>query len=94
MLSNEIRTKLVPIQGFLLHFLPRKDVENLHLVRLVLLFTFSTAILFGTIKYGVDGAGAIAVLVSAFVAAYAWKKEVRVTCRMTTPIGCSIIVAG
>lgn len=63
------------LMGFLLHFLPRKDVENLHLVRLVLLFTFSTAILFGTIKYGVDGAGAIAVLVSAFVAAYAWKKE-------------------
>ncbi|KAK6045176.1 hypothetical protein COOONC_17319, partial [Cooperia oncophora] len=61
--------------GFLLHVLPRKEVKNLHLIRLSLLFSFSTAILFATIRYGVDGAGAIAVLVAAFVAGYSWKKE-------------------
>ncbi|KAK6011162.1 transporter, CPA2 family [Ostertagia ostertagi] len=63
------------VMGFLLHVLPRKEVKNLHLIRLSLLFTFSTAILFATIRYGVDGAGAIAVLVAAFVAGHSWKKE-------------------
>ncbi|XGW04605.1 hypothetical protein V3C99_015638, partial [Haemonchus contortus] len=62
--------------GFLLHVLPRNDVKNLHLIRLSLLFTFSTAILFTTIRFRVDGAGAIAVLVAAFVAGHSWKKEV------------------
>ncbi|VDO48447.1 unnamed protein product [Haemonchus placei] len=60
---------------FLLHVLPRNDVKNLHLIRLSLLFTFSTAILFTTIRFRVDGAGAIAVLVAAFVAGHSWKKE-------------------
>ncbi|KAK5969556.1 hypothetical protein GCK32_007395 [Trichostrongylus colubriformis] len=61
--------------GFLLHVLPRNEVKNVHLIRLSVLFTFSTAILFTTIRLNVDGAGAIAVLVSAFVAGHAWKKE-------------------
>ncbi|KAK6759684.1 hypothetical protein RB195_021326 [Necator americanus] len=63
------------VMGFLLHFIPRKDVQNLHLVRLALLFTFSLAFLLGTTKLRVDGAGAIGVLVAAFVAGHAWKKE-------------------
>ncbi|ETN75178.1 transporter, CPA2 family [Necator americanus] len=64
-----------PSSGFLLHFIPRKDVQNLHLVRLALLFTFSLAFLLGTTKLRVDGAGAIGVLVAAFVAGHAWKKK-------------------
>ncbi|RCN30858.1 transporter, CPA2 family [Ancylostoma caninum] len=63
------------VMGFVLHVVPRKTAQNVHLVRLALLFAFSTAFLFGTIKLRVDGAGAIGVLVAAFVSGHEWKKE-------------------
>ncbi|KHJ84952.1 phosphomannose isomerase type I, partial [Oesophagostomum dentatum] len=63
------------VVGYVLHVVPRKDVQNLHLIRLSVLFSFSLAFLFGTAKLRVDGAGAIGVLVAAFVASHAWKKE-------------------
>ncbi|EYC23569.1 hypothetical protein Y032_0015g2725 [Ancylostoma ceylanicum] len=63
------------VMGFVLHVVPRKTVQNVHLVRLALLFAFSSAFLFGTIKLRVDGAGAIGVLVAAFVSGHKWKRE-------------------
>ncbi|RCN44137.1 transporter, CPA2 family [Ancylostoma caninum] len=63
------------VMGFVLHVVPRKTAQNVHLVRLALLFAFSAAFLFGTIKLRVDGAGAIGVLVAAFVSGHKWKKE-------------------
>ncbi|CAJ0602348.1 unnamed protein product [Cylicocyclus nassatus] len=61
--------------GFFFHIVPRKTVDNLHFVRLSLLFSFSLAFLFGTARIRLDGAGAIGVLIAAFVAGHAWKKE-------------------
>ncbi|VDM77333.1 unnamed protein product [Strongylus vulgaris] len=63
------------VLGFILHVVPRKTVQNLHFIRLSLLFSFSLAFLFGTIRLRVDGAGAVGVLIAAFVAGHAWKME-------------------
>ncbi|VDL74631.1 unnamed protein product [Nippostrongylus brasiliensis] len=63
------------VAGLLLHHLPRKDVKNLHLIRTTLIFFISTTALFGSARFGVDGAGAIAVIACGFVAGNAWKKE-------------------
>lgn len=61
--------------GVILRYFPSRDQRNVHLIRLSLLISFSTALLFGTSALGVDSIGAIAVLVSAFVAGHTWKVD-------------------
>lgn len=63
------------IIGVILRYFPSKDQKNVHLIRTSLLMAFSMSLLFGTTVLGADAIGAIAVLVSAFVAGYSWKQD-------------------
>ncbi|CAI4224057.1 unnamed protein product [Auanema sp. JU1783] len=63
------------ICGFVLRYVPGPTQKNKSLIRFCMLFTMSLAWLLITISLRVDSIGAIAVLVTAFVAGIHWKKE-------------------
>ena len=61
--------------GLVVAFLPSKDDDRFHFFRLVFLFSGGLLAQFGSQRVDLPGAGALAVLVMAFVAGMGWRKQ-------------------